>query len=126
MFEGCYYWLYSFLEGTVVERLNDRHLAHLAQMMATYHQLIERSNLKNGKPTSDPYNRTSTLNEIEEYRTEILRKNNAARQERTFLEESAKLTPILRGFDSSPDSNLGVYPIHRDLISENLIWKQGK
>ena len=32
----------------------------------------------------------------------------------------------MRGLDDDPQSNLGLYPIHRDLISENLIWKQGK
>lgn len=123
---GYYYWLYKFLEGTVVERFNDRHLAQLAQMMGTLHQLIERSNLKNGKPTSDLFNRSDTLKEIEEYRRDILRKNSVTPQERTFLEESARLTPILRDLDSLPGSGPGVYPIHRDLISENLIWKKGK
>ena len=67
-----YYWLYKFLEGRVVERLNRSHLAQLAQMMTRYHALIEKSNLHNGKPASD------------------------------------------------------LYPIHSDLISENLLWKQGK
>ena len=124
--QGHYYWLYRFLEGRVVERLNRSHLGQLAQMMAGYHALIERSNLSNGKPASDVYNRAATLGEIEEYRKEILRKTKANRKEKVFLVESAKLTPILRGLDDYPRSNIGVYPIHRDLISENLLWKQGK
>ena len=32
----------------------------------------------------------------------------------------------MRGFDDGPRSNIMLYPIHRDLISENLLWKQGK
>jgi len=124
--QGHYYWLYKFLEGNVVERLKEPHLAQLAEMMGKYHLLIERSDLNNGKPASDLYNRTATLKEIEEYRKEILRKNKANRKESTFLKESARLTLILRGFDDSSQSNIGRYPIHRDLISENLIWKQNK
>jgi Ser/Thr protein kinase RdoA (MazF antagonist) len=125
-FQGHYYWLYRFLEGTVVASLNQSHLAQLAQMMARYHVLIERSNLDNGKPASDPYSRTAVLKEIGEYQAEILRKNNIDRHERTFLDESARLTQILRGFDARPYADLRLYPIHRDLISENLIWNQGK
>jgi Ser/Thr protein kinase RdoA (MazF antagonist) len=124
--QGNYYWLYKFLEGRVVERLKEPHLAQLAKMMAQYHLLIERSKLNNGKPASDPFNRTSTLKEIEGYRAEILRMNETTPQERTFLDGSARLTLILRGFDKGPGSNVGLYPIHRDLISENLIWKEGK
>jgi len=66
------------------------------------------------------------LNEIEEYRKEIMRKTEVDRSESNFLEESAKLTRILRGLDEGPYSKLGLYTIHRDLIPENLIWKQDK
>lgn len=121
-----YYWLYKFLEGSVIGKLKEPHLAQLAEMMAKYHQLLERSDLNNGKPASDLYNRTATFKEIEEYRKGIPQKNKANRKEGTFLEESARLTLILSGFDDGPRSNIGLYPIHRDLISENLIWKQGK
>jgi Ser/Thr protein kinase RdoA (MazF antagonist) len=124
--QGHYYWLYKFLEGTVVSRFNESHLAQLARMMATYHLLIERSNLNNGKQVSGLYNGTAILNEIKEFRTEILGRNCTNRHLVTFLAESAILTRILRGLDESRYSNVGRYPIHRDLTPENLIWKQGK
>ncbi len=123
---GHYYWLYEFLEGNVVLRLNESRLAQLARMMATYHLLIERSNLNNGKKGSDLYNSTAILKEIEGFRREILRANRTNRAEVTFLDESARLTRMLRGLNESQYSNVGRYPIHRDLIPENLIWKQGK
>jgi len=124
--QGHYFWVYKFLEGSVVEKLNETHLAQLAKMMAEYHLLIERSALDNGKPASDLYNRTATLNEIEKYRRETLQKNKIARNERTLLEESAKMILILRDLNDGPDQKPRLCPIHRDLISENLIWKQGK
>ncbi len=124
--EGHFFWLYKFLEGTVVSRLNESRLAQLARMMSTYHLLIERSTLNNGKPASDSYNRTAVLKEIEDYMSEISRKNTTNRDEATFLEESARLIRILRRLDDSPYSSLRRYPIHRDLIPENLIWKQDK
>lgn len=124
--QGHYYWLYEFLEGSVVEKLNGPRLAQLAKMMAEYHALIEQSNLHNGKPASDLYNRDVTMKEIGEYRTEILRKNKINRSERTFLDESAKMILILRDFNQGPLEKPRLYPIHRDLISENLIWKKDK
>jgi homoserine kinase type II len=124
--QGHYHWLYKFLEGSVVEKLDGSHLAQLAKMMAEYHLLIERSVLSNGKPASDLYNRSATLDEIEEYRRETLRRGKINRNERIFLEESAKMILILSGFDDGPDQKPRLYPIHRDLISENLIWKHGK
>jgi len=123
---GHFFWLYKFLEGTVVSRLNESRLTQLARMMATYHLLIERSNLNNGKPASDLYNRTAVLKEMEDYRTEILKGNRTSGNEVTFVAESARLTRILRGLDENRYMKVGRYPIHRDLIPENLIWKQDK
>lgn len=123
---GRYHWLYEFLEGTVVARLNESRLTQLARMMATYHLLIERSNLNNAKPVSDLYNRTVILKEIEDFRTEIPSWKRASKYEVIFLDESAGLTRILRGLDESGYLNMGRYPIHRDLIPENLIWKHGR
>jgi Ser/Thr protein kinase RdoA (MazF antagonist) len=72
------------------------------------------------------YNRAATLKEIEENRKEILEKTKVDRNENIFLEESAKLTQILRGLDEGPYSRLRFCPIHRDLNPENLIWKEDK
>ena len=124
--QGHFYWLYHFIEGVTSERLDRSRLTQLARMMATYHQLIERSKLNNGKPASDLYNRTAVLKEMEDYRTEILKGNPTSGNEVTFLAESARLTRILRGLDESRYVKVGRYPIHRDLILENLIWKQDK
>src|SRR5713101_3616162 len=96
-----YYWLYKFLEGTVVSRLNGSHLTQLARMMATYHLLIERSNLHNGKQVSDLYNRTAILKEIDGFRTEILKEDRPKKYEVIFLDESARLTRVVRGLDES-------------------------
>jgi Ser/Thr protein kinase RdoA (MazF antagonist) len=69
---------------------------------------------------------TVTLKEIEEHRKEILQKNNVSHEEKTFLKESTRLIPILNGFHDAADSSVRLFPLHRDLIAENLIWKQGK
>ena len=124
--QGHYHWLYEFIEGTVAARLNESRLPKLARMMATYHLLIERSNLSNGKPISDLYNRGAILKEIGDFRTEIRRQRGTTKDEFTFLAESVKLTRMLRGLDQRPYSSLKRYPIHRDLIPENLIWKHNR
>lgn len=123
---GYYFWLYKFIEGTVIEGLNESHFAQLAKMMGIYHWLIERSGLNNGKPSGDLYSRTSTLKEMEDYRSEILGEHRMNREDAIFMEESAKLIPLLRNLDESPYSNLKRYPIHRDIIPENLIWQGAK
>jgi Ser/Thr protein kinase RdoA (MazF antagonist) len=121
---GHYYWLYEFLEGIFVDKLDEPRLRKLAEMMAAYHRLIEESGLNNGKPVSDLYNKAATLREIAQYRSEILRKNKRDQKEIIFLEESAKAIEVLRHFDDLPQPRVGLYPIHRDLNSENLIWKE--
>ena len=121
--QGRFYWLYEFLEGTFVERFNKSRLAQLARMIATYHLLIEKSHLNNGKAHSDLFNRTPVLKEIGDYQAEILDTNRANRDDVTFVKESKILEPILRSLDESPCSNLRRYPIHGDINPQNLIWK---
>jgi Ser/Thr protein kinase RdoA (MazF antagonist) len=123
--QGDYYWLYEFLEGIVIERLNEARLAQLARMMASYHQTIEGSNLNNGRPASDLFNRTELLRAIDDYETEIGR-NRSNRVDDIFLQESARLTPILSGLDGSPHANLRRYPIHGDINPGNLVWKDDR
>ncbi len=123
---GRYCWLYRFIEGTAVERLNDSHFEELARMMGIYHLLVERSGLDNRKPTVDLFGRALILKEIEGYRSELLKKPRLNRRDATFMEESAKLIPVLRSMDESRYSKLQRYPIHRDIIPENLIWKKNK
>jgi len=121
-----YFWLYKFIEGRVIEKLNESHFAQLTRMMGTYHQLIEKSRLDNEEPSLDLYGRHSTLKEIESYGLEILRKHRKTREDITFMEESARLIPLLHSLDEGPYSNLKRYPIHRDIIPENLIWQGPK
>lgn len=123
---GHYNWLYKFIEGTVVERLNESRFTQLTKMMGTYHHLVERSGLNNGKPSVDLYGRASTLKEMETYRLQIHRKRRLNREDAAFMEESARLIPLLRSLDERPYSNLKRYPIHRDIIPENLIWQGAK
>ncbi len=122
---GRYYWLYRFLEGIVIENLNESHLAQLARMIANYHQAIERSNLNNGRPASDLYNRTELLGAFEDYQAEI-RRNRSSRIDDVFLKESARLTPILLRLDGSPYSKLRWYPIHGDINPGNLVWRDDR
>ncbi len=123
---GRYYWLYRFIEGIVAEKLNAFHFAELARMMGTYHQLVERSGLDNGKPATDLFGRAFTLKEMEDYRSAISNTPRSGLGDETFMEESAKLIPLLRSLDEGPYSKLKRYPIHRDIIPENLIWKKNK
>jgi Ser/Thr protein kinase RdoA (MazF antagonist) len=123
---GHYFWLYKFINGTVVGRLDESYFAELARMMGNYHRFLEGSGLNNGKPSEDLYGRGSTLMEMEGYRLEILRRHRLNQEDATFLKESARLTPLLRSLDERPYSNLKRYPIHRDIIPENLVWRSTK
>ncbi len=123
---GRYCWLYRFIEGTAVERLNESHFEELARMMGRYHILVERSGLDNRKPTVDLFGRAFASKEMECYRSELLKKPRMNRRDAAFMQESAKLVPILHSLDENPYSKLKRYPIHRDIIPENLIWKKNK
>lgn len=122
---GRYCWLYTFIEGVATRRFSEKCLAQLARTMATYHLMIEKSHLTNGKPRSDLFNRTPVLREIGDFRAEILRGNRANRADAGFVKESKILERILRGLDESQYSNLKRYPIHGEINPENLVWKNG-
>jgi Ser/Thr protein kinase RdoA (MazF antagonist) len=124
--EGRYWWLYEFIEGITVERLNGSQLAQLAKMVSSYHLLIERSRLGKTRRVADPFNRTSVLKELESYRSEILLDKMPGSEDVRFMEEADALRPILRGLDGSLYSGLERYPIHSDINPENLIWHRGR
>jgi Ser/Thr protein kinase RdoA (MazF antagonist) len=124
--DGRFWWLYEFIEGSTVERLNGRQLAQLAKMVSSYHLLIEHSRLGKTRPIADPFNRTSILKEVENYRSKILQGKKPSPGDARFMEEAHALLPILRGLDGSLYSGLERYPIHSDIQPANLIWHKGR
>ncbi len=72
------------------------------------------------------YGKASTLKEIEALRLEILRRHRVNRENAIFMEESARLIPLLRSLDERPYSNLKLDAIHRDIFPENLNWEGTK
>ncbi len=121
-----YYWLYRLIEGMVIERLDASHFDELARRIATYHLWIERSELDNRKPAADLFGRELTLSEMEGCRSEIPKRHRTNGRDTIFMEESERLIPMLRSLDENPYSNLSRYPIHRDIIPENLIWEENR
>jgi Ser/Thr protein kinase RdoA (MazF antagonist) len=124
--EGRYWWLYKFIEGITVDRLNGSQLAQLAKMVSSYHLLIERSRLGKTRQVAEPFNRTSVLREVEDYRSKILQDKRPGSEDVRFMEEADALLPILRGLDGNLYSGLERYPIHSDIQPANLIWHKGR
>src|SRR5713101_4085689 len=123
---GVYYWFYEFLEGRVVPMLSIRQLGQLAKMMASYHLLIEKSGIRNGKKPGDVFSRAEILELMEENRRGIVREHRKDRSDSVFIRESEKIERLLEDLDDTAYRDLGRYPIHRDIIPENLLWKKDK
>src|SRR6266540_890143 len=123
---GRYYWLYEFIEGTVLDSFNRTHFDALAKMMGTYHGLLEELHPHNGKQPTDVFSRDQTMEEMESVRSKLANEQPEAPADTVFREESANLITLLSGLDEGPYLSLGRYPIHRDIIPENLIWRKKK
>ncbi len=118
------FWLYEFIEGDLNEKSGRKELSELALMVATYHNFLEKSKIKNAKSKPLDFRRKNILKEIKEYLNKISKiKNNG---EKVFVEESKKLIPIFENLDTKYYNSLKKYPVHRDLNPENLIWKGNK
>jgi homoserine kinase type II len=121
-----YFWLYEYIEGRDIKRLGYSELRECAKMMATYHRIIESSNLDNKKGSGEVFRRESVLEELEKFRTQILAKNKQNRRDRIFLKESSILIPLMKSLDGREYSKFPKYPLHRDINPENMLWKNKK
>lgn len=119
------FWLYGYLEGKNVLRFDELELKEIAKMMAEYHSIIEKSHLDN-KTSYSPFAREEILKEINSFRKKIINKSKKEKKERIFLEESEKLIPLLNGLNSKKYAKLPKYSLHRDINTENTIWKNRK
>ena len=125
-FKGCRFWIYEYIDGRDVKRFGYSELRECARMMAVYHKMIESSGLDNKKGSGGAFKRQSILKELERFRTQILNKNRQDRKDRIFLRESSILIPLIRRLDGREYSKLSVYPLHRDINPENILWKKRK
>jgi homoserine kinase type II len=121
-FKDSYFWIYEYIEGRDIKRFGYSELRECAKMMAIYHKIIASSGLDN-KKGSEVFNRKSILKELQKFRTQILEKGKLERKDRIFLKESSILIPLMKSLDAREYSKLPTYPLHRDINSENTLWK---
>lgn len=125
-FRGSCFWIYEYIEGRDIKRFGSSELRECARMMATYHGIIENSDLDNKKGSDEVFNRKSVLEDLEKFRAQILEKDRLDRKNRIFLKESAILIPLIRSLDGREYSKFPRYPLHRDINPENTLWKNKK
>jgi len=121
--KGSRFWIYEHIGGRDVKRFGYSELRECAEMMAIYHRIIQDSGLDNGKGSGGVFRRRSILKELERFKAQILRKNKLVRRDRIFLRESSILIPLMRSLDGRVYSKLPIYPLHRDINPENILWK---
>jgi homoserine kinase type II len=122
---NSYFWIYEYIEGRERKRFSYPELRECARMMATYHRMIENSDLDNGRGF-EPFRKESVLRELKTYRTQALKKNKQSRSDRIFLKESSTLIPLLKSLNDHEYAKLPAYPLHRDINPENILWKNKK
>lgn len=118
------FWLYKYIEGKNVKRFDKAELKQVAKMMAEYHSIVEKSDLDNKSSYSD-FAREEILKEIDEIKCEIMKKSSIDKKDKVFLEESEKLIPLFKKLNAEEYSKLPKYCLHRDINTENVLWKGG-
>jgi len=121
-----YFWMYKFIEGNQVNSFGKPELKEIAKMMAENHNLIEKSKLNNYKGKGNVFAREPVLKELNEFKSEILKKKRPDKKDKIFLREIKILIPLLKSLDTKEYSKLKSYPIHRDINHENTLWKNKK
>jgi len=104
-FKGSYFWLYEYIEGRNIKRFGYSELRECARMMAIYHKIVTSSGLDN-KHSSEVFRRKSVLEELENFRAQILEKDKQNRKDRIFLKESSILIPLMKSLDAQEYSKL--------------------
>lgn len=85
---------------------------------------MKKSDLDN-KSEIIPLYKRSVLKELRKFRRTIIRKKFKDVKDKLFLKQVKFLYLILKNIDVTEYSKLKMYPIHRDLNPENLLWSKG-
>jgi len=121
-----YVWMYNFIEGNVKDTFGKAELREMGKMIAKYHLILERINMRNGAGKSEPYVKNLILKESKTFKENISKLRRKTKGDKTYLQEIEKLIPILRKIESNEYRKLKQYPIHRDLNPENVLWSGKK
>jgi len=127
-FRNAISWLYQYIEGEFKTRLGKTEIRQVARMMATYHTLIEKSELDNGKSRGDLFREKLISRELRNFQAKLSRKAVLKTTDRVFLREANKLLPLLERLEPKHEtlSRLSKYPLHRDITPDNLVWRKNR
>jgi len=125
-FKNNYFWIYSYIDGKLIERFGKTELKEVAKLMAKYHDILEKSNLDNSKGRGVPFNKIAILKELKQFKAKCSKKIKKQKKDKIFLSEVDDLIKILENLNPTLYLKLKHYPIHRDINPENIIFKNKK
>jgi Ser/Thr protein kinase RdoA (MazF antagonist) len=123
-FNGSHFWLYRWIDGRIVKRFSHSELKECARMMASYHAIIESSGLNNKRGVGHVFNRNPILKELNTFMSRVSKGHSKDRKDKIFVKEATILIPLLESLDGGAYSKLPMYPLHRDINPENILWKR--
>ena len=123
---GSYFWLYELIKGEHIKELNNSELGECAKMMASYHSIIESSELDNNKGNGYIFDNVEVLENLKTDISKISKKGIRDMEDKFFVIEAAVLIPILESLGRDAHSKLPTFPLHLDMNPGNLLWKNNK
>lgn len=125
-FEKHPFWVYRFIRGSRLEPWRENELKQVAKMMASYHRIIEASGLSNNSEFGDSFHIDWILKELRKFKTRAAKKRGRIEKEIVFLAEVDELMELAGNLEEKDYSKLRKFPIHCDLESENILFRNNK
>ena len=125
-FSGYPFWVYRFIEGSGLEPWRKNELKQVAEMMASYHQIIEASGLNNNSKFGDSFHIDWLLEELTRFKKRAAKEKRKTKKEIVFLAEVDELIDLAKNLEAKGYSKLKKFPIHCDLEPENILFRNGK
>ena len=120
--QNTFYWLYIFIDGVIEPKLTNFHLKEIAKMVAIYHKILESGRtLTNNKISINGYN-NFVISELQEFLKSVKNHKQLQPEDEILIKFGSELEAITQDLNKNHYNKIELYPIHRDLGGDNLIW----
>ncbi len=120
------FWIYRYVEGEKKTNHSIKEVLEYARVLGTYHKLLLRLKLHGKRDDSDPFRIKAVGNSIKADVRRRSKRKGKRPFEVIYLKWAARLLPLYKRLDKERYLSLDFYPIHGDIDSDNVLWKEDK
>jgi Ser/Thr protein kinase RdoA (MazF antagonist) len=116
--------LYKYIEGSLKNKTSVRDAYLVGQMVASYNNIVESSNLDNGVRRTGGDEINSVFSELRKKREVAKGKKNP--YDALFIDIEGRFENMLKQLTLRHYYKMKKYPLHYDITLANILWKNGQ